>query len=155
MRRHRLIALAAVAAKATLIALAWMAVAAPADAAPQAASPQAASAQAGSPQAGSPQSRRGRLLFLQCRACHELKPTGAELVGPHLGGLIGRKVAGVEGFGYSSALRAQSFVWDRARLDAWLASPGKMVPGNTMAFAGIAGDADRAALIAYLETATR
>jgi cytochrome c len=122
-----------------------MAVAAPADAAPQAVSAQAES----------PQSRRGRLLFLQCRACHELKPTGAELVGPHLGGLIGRKVAGVEGFGYSSALRAQSFVWDRVRLDAWLASPGKMVPGNTMAFAGIASEADRAALIAYLEPATR
>jgi len=105
--------------------------------------------------AESPQAKRGRLLYLQCRACHELQPSGAALVGPHLGGLVGRKVAGVEGFGYSSALRAQSFVWDRARLDAWLASPGKMVPGNTMAFAGIAGEADRAALIAYLETATR
>lgn len=105
--------------------------------------------------AESPQDKRGRLLYLQCRACHELQPSGAALVGPHLGGLVGRKVAGVEGFGYSSALRAQSFVWDRARLDAWLASPGKMVPGNTMAFAGIAGEADRAALIAYLETATR
>ncbi|MFM7627857.1 MAG: c-type cytochrome [Gammaproteobacteria bacterium] len=104
---------------------------------------------------GAAQAKRGRLLYLQCRACHELQPTGTALVGPHLGGLIGRKVAGVEGFGYSQALRAQSFVWDRARLDAWLASPGKMVPGNTMAFAGIASDADRAALIAYLETATR
>lgn len=112
--------------------------------------PQQASAAAESPQA-----KRGRLLYLQCRACHELQPSGAALVGPHLGGLVGRKVAGVEGFGYSSALRAQSFVWDRARLDAWLASPGKMVPGNTMAFAGVAGEADRAALIAYLETATR
>ncbi len=105
--------------------------------------------------AESPQAKRGRLLYLQCRACHELQPSGAALVGPHLGGLVGRKVAGVEGFGYSSALREQSFAWDRARLDAWLASPGKMVPGNTMAFAGIAGEADRAALIAYLETATR
>ena len=105
--------------------------------------------------AESPQAKRGRLLYLQCRACHELQPSGSALVGPHLGGLVGRKVAGVEGFGYSSALRAQSFVWDRARLDAWLASPGKMVPGNTMAFAGVAGEADRAALIAYLETATR
>lgn len=105
--------------------------------------------------AESPQDKRGRLLYLQCRACHELQPSGAALVGPHLGGLVGRKVAGVEGFGYSSALRAQSFVWDRASLDAWLASPGKMVPGNTMAFAGIAGEADRAALIVYLETATR
>ena len=112
-------------------------------------------AAASGPAAESPQAKRGRLLYLQCRACHEMRPTGAALVGPHLGGLLGRKVAGVEGFGYSSALRAQDFVWDRARLDAWLAAPGKMVPGNTMAFAGIAAEADRAALIAYLETATR
>jgi cytochrome c len=117
--------------------------------------PQQTPGQAAPPAAESPQAKRGRLLYLQCRACHELQHSGAALVGPHLGDLVGRKVAGVEGFGYSSALRAQSFVWDRARLDAWLASPGKMVPGNTMAFAGIAGEADRAALIAYLETATR
>ena len=58
------------------------------------------------------------------------------------------------GFGYSAALSAQDFTWDRERLDQWLTSPGKMVPGNAMAFAGVAGDADRAALIAYLETAT-
>jgi cytochrome c len=103
----------------------------------------------------SPQYKRGRLLYLQCRACHELKPSGAALVGPHLGDLMGRQVAGVDGFGYSAALRGQSFNWDRARLDAWLASPGKTVPGNTMAFAGITSAEDRAALIAYLESATR
>ena len=145
MRRHALIALAAVAAKAALIALAWAALAAPTDAAPQA---------VGSPQAESPQFKRGRLLYLQCRACHELKPSGAALVGPHLAGIVGRKAAGVAGFPYSAALSTQSFSWDRERLDRWLASPGKMLPGNTMAFAGIASAEDRAALIAYLEVAT-
>jgi cytochrome c len=145
VRRHALIALAAVAAKATLIALAWVALAAPSDAAPQA---------VGSPQAESAQLKRGRLLYLQCRACHELKPTGASLVGPHLGGILGRKAAGVAGFAYSPALAAQSFNWDRERLDRWLASPGKMLPGNTMAFAGLESAEDRAALIAYLEVVT-
>ena len=77
------------------------------------------------------------------------------MAGPHLGDLLGRKVAAVEGFAYSAALRGQAFAWDRARLDAWLAAPGKVVPGNTMAFAGIASAEDRAALIAYLESATR
>ena len=121
----------------------------------------AVSSQPGSPQAtavpataGSPQARRGRLLYLQCRACHELQPDAPASVGPHLADLFGRKAAGVPGFGYSEALRAQSFVWDRERLDRWLASPGKMVPGNTMAYAGLADAADRAALIAYLESAT-
>ena len=154
MRRHALIALAAVAAKATLIALAWVALTAPADAAPQAVTTGAAPTAAPAPSAESPQLRRGRLLYLQCRACHELKPSGAALVGPHLGGILGRKAAAVAGFAYSPALAAQSFVWDRERLDRWLASPAKMLPGTTMAFAGLESADDRAALIAYLEAAT-
>jgi cytochrome c len=105
--------------------------------------------------AAAAQAKRGRLLYLQCRACHELRPANAALVGPHLGDLLGRQVGSVEGFAYSAALRGQTFAWDRARLDAWLAAPGKAVPGNTMAFAGIASAEDRAALIAYLESATR
>lgn len=147
MSRNRLIALAAVAAKAVVIVVVFMA-----QATAQTPTPTPAAAMA--PQAESPQVKRGRLLFLQCRACHELQPTGAALVGPHLGGLFGRKAASVAGFGYSAALSAQDFTWDRGRLGQWLTSPGKMVPGNAMAFAGVASEADRAALIAYLETAT-
>jgi cytochrome c len=154
VRRNALIALVAVAAKAALIALAWTALTAPADAAPQAAATDAAPTAAPAPPAESPQLKRGRLLYLQCRACHELKPSGAVLVGPHLAGIVGRKAAGVAGFVYSPALASQSFDWDRERLDRWLASPGKMLPGNAMAFAGIANADDRTALIAYLEVAT-
>lgn len=113
--------------------------------APTAAAPSAAE---------TPEQRRGRMLFLQCRACHELQPSAAELVGPNLGGLFGRKVASVPDFEYSAALRAQSFVWDRERLDKWMERPGALVPGNIMAFGGVASAADRAALIAYLEAAT-
>ena len=154
MRRHALIALAAVAVKAAVIALAWTALTVPADAAPQAATTGAAPNAAPAPPAESPQLKRGRLLYLQCRACHELKPSGAALVGPHLAGIVGRKAAAVAGFAYSPALAGQSFAWDRERLDRWLAAPGKMLPGNTMAFAGLASAEDRAALIAYLEVAT-
>jgi cytochrome c len=114
---------------------AWMALP-PAGVAQQ---PAASSTPADPAAAAAVQAKRGRLLYLQCRACHELRPAGAALAGPHLGDLLGRKVA----------------AWDRARLDAWLAAPGKAVPGNTMAFAGIASAEDRAALIAYLESATR
>jgi cytochrome c len=130
---------------------AWMALP-PAGVAQQ---PAASSTPADPAAAAAVQAKRGRLLYLQCRACHELQPAGAALAGPHLGDLMGRKVAAVVGFAYSAALRGQAFAWDRARLDAWLAAPGKVVPGNTMAFAGIASAEDRAALIAYLESATR
>jgi cytochrome c len=57
----------------------------------------------------------------------------------------------VPGFGYSTALSASKLVWDEATLDRWLENPSAVVLGNTMAFAGIAGAADRAALITYIK----
>ncbi len=41
-------------------------------------------------------------------------------------------------------------VWTPETMDSWLKQPGALVPGNGMAFAGIANDADRASLIAWL-----
>ncbi|MBU3672200.1 MAG: c-type cytochrome [Sinobacteraceae bacterium] len=99
----------------------------------------------------SPAYKRGRLLFIQCRACHDLKPSPVEKVGPNLAGLFGRAAAAAPDFGYSPALRSAKITWDRQTLDTWLEKPGSMVPGNIMAFAGIANPADRAALISYIE----
>jgi cytochrome c len=102
-----------------------------------------------------PEYKRGRLLFIQCRACHELKAGLPAKVGPSLHGLLGAKSAHVEGFTYSAALRAANLTWDRATLDRWLERPGAVVPGNSMAFAGVANPKDRAALITYIEAETR
>ena len=98
--------------------------------------------------------KRGRLLFIQCRACHELQPTAVEKVGPHLGGIIGRRSAAVADFSYSPALTAAKLTFDKALLDRWLEKPSAVVPGNVMAFSGIPNAADRAALIRYLEVET-
>jgi cytochrome c len=95
--------------------------------------------------------KRGRLLFIQCRACHDLKPAPVEKVGPNLAGLVGRPAAAVPSFAYSPALTNLKISWDRKTLDTWLEKPGTMAPGNSMAFAGIANPADRAALITYIE----
>jgi len=95
--------------------------------------------------------KRGRLLYIQCRACHDLKPSPVEKVGPNLAGLFGRASGTAPDFGYSPALRSAKITWDRKTLDTWLEKPGTMVPGNIMAFAGIANPADRAALISYIE----
>jgi len=35
-------------------------------------------------------------------------------------------------------------------MDEWLRQPGALVPGTALAFAGIANDADRASLVAWL-----
>ena len=36
-------------------------------------------------------------------------------------------------------------------MDRWLERPSAVVPGNSMAFAGIANAKDRAALVTYIE----
>jgi cytochrome c len=99
--------------------------------------------------------KRGQLLFLQCRACHSLKAGEPNKVGPNLGGFLKRPGASATGFKYSSAFAAAKPVWNDANLDRWLTRPGAMVPGTTMAFAGVAKPADRAAIITYLKQAAK
>ena len=106
---------------------------------------------ASAPVTDSPQYKRGRLLYIQCRACHELKAGQPNKVGPNLHGVLGGKAAQVAGFSYSPALRAANLTWDAATLDKWLERPSALVPGNAMAFAGVASPADRAALALYLQ----
>jgi len=98
--------------------------------------------------------RRGRILFLQCGACHDLEPTGIAKVGPSLAGLPGRTAGSVEGFIYSPAMRESGVTWTPGLLDAFIERPSAVVAGTTMVFAGIAAPADRAALVRYVfETA--
>ena len=96
---------------------------------------------------------RGQLLFLQCKACHDLNPALPHKVGPNLNGVIGRKAGTVDGFQFSEPMRSSGLTWDLATLDAFLRQPGAVVPGSAMAFAGIASDADRASLLRYLQKA--
>lgn len=103
----------------------------------------------------SPQYKRGRLLYIQCRACHDLEAGGPRKVGPHLAGIVGRASAAVSDFGYSEALESAQLTWDAVTLDRFLQRPGDLVPGNTMAFAGIANAADRAALVTFLTVESR
>ena len=121
--------------------------------------PSHAQTSAATPDKNSAEYKRGRLLFIQCRACHDLQASDVEKIGPNLAGLMGRKVAADANFAYSPALQAAAskLVWDKPTLDRWLEKPAAVIPGNTMAFAGISSPTDRAALLAYLaaETSTR
>jgi cytochrome c len=98
--------------------------------------------------------KRGKLLYFQCIACHALTAEEPAKVGPHLHALLDRPAAAVEGFAYSAPLAAAGFAWTRDKLDAFLRAPQELVPGSTMAFAGIARDSDRQALIDYMVVAT-
>lgn len=94
--------------------------------------------------------KRGQLLYMVCKACHDVEAGLPHKVGPNLHGMFGRKAGTAEGFRYTDALVNSGIVWTPETMDAWLKQPGALVPGNGMAFAGIANDADRASLVAWL-----
>jgi cytochrome c len=97
---------------------------------------------------------RGEQKFVECGACHSLKPGGA-MVGPSLTGLFGRKAGSLTDFRYSPAMRRSRITWSAETLDAFLAEPQKLVPANRMPYAGLTDPAARADLIAYLEKAAK
>ena len=105
------------------------------------------------PYAGANRSKGERQAML-CKACHSLNKGGANMIGPALYGFIGTNVGTREGFEYSAVMRNADFVWTPEALDAWLAQPGRFLPGNRMTFAGVPDRQDRANLIAYLLEAT-
>lgn len=98
-----------------------------------------------------PTAAMGEQVFKRCVACHTIDKGGANGIGPNLHGVVGRAVASHPDFPYSGAMKAKGGVWDDAALDTYLKQPMMAVPGTRMAFAGIPDDADRKALILYLE----
>jgi cytochrome c len=95
---------------------------------------------------------KGRQSAQVCTSCHSFDQN-QDRVGPSLWGVVGRNVAARKAtFAYSSALGAQTGAWTYDRLDRWLTSPEKAVPGTKMAFAGIHNAQDRANVIAFLST---
>ena len=93
----------------------------------------------------------GATLFKQqCATCHTNNPSEPIRQGPSLFRIVGRHAGKVDGFHYSSGLANAEFVWDEARLDAWLTNPQAMIPGAFMAYRQ-AKPETRAAIIAYLK----
>jgi cytochrome c len=90
----------------------------------------------------------GEELFGQCAACHSTNGTNG--LGPTLKGVVGRDSASVPGFAFSNPMKRAHLRWTAEQLDAYIANPQGVVPGNAMPYAGMADSAQRAALIAYL-----
>lgn len=93
----------------------------------------------------------GEGLFRQCRSCHVVDP-GVNGVGPSLYGVVGRDIAAVEGFGYSSALQGLEGGWTPEALNAWLENPRGYAQGTAMSYGGMRSVEDRAAMVAYLDS---
>jgi cytochrome c len=97
---------------------------------------------------------KGKAVFEQCAACHSLDGSG-DYDGPTLKGVMGRKAGSLEDYRYSAAMKRSDVVWDAITLDKYVADPQAFIPGNRMAFAGIADKGERDDLIAFLTIATK
>lgn len=92
----------------------------------------------------------GERVFGKCKACHQAED-GANGVGPHLYGVVGRDVGSVDGFSYSGALSEAADVWTPENLYAFLENPSGYAPGTSMSYNGLSKPEDRANVIAFLD----
>ncbi|MBH1991635.1 MAG: cytochrome c family protein [Sphingomonadaceae bacterium] len=95
----------------------------------------------------------GEKVFAKCAACHTVNSGGANGIGPNLFGTVGEEIGkGKGGFAFSPALSGKGGSWSFENLDHWLKSPREFAAGTKMTFAGLGNPADRANLIAWLNT---
>lgn len=87
---------------------------------------------------------------IRCATCHTLGEGESHRVGPNLWGVLGRPVAGIEGFAYSDALREVGGTWTWRTLDAFLTNPREFSPGTRMNYRGVADPVMRASLLVFL-----
>jgi cytochrome c len=98
----------------------------------------------------------GERAYQKCYSCHELAPGRNDLTGPTLHRILGRRVA-AEDFDYSPAMKQfaeREPRWTRELLGRFISGPEAVVAGTSMTFPGIADEAERKALIDYLDRQT-
>lgn len=95
----------------------------------------------------------GERVARRCVACHTFDQDGGHGTGPALYGVLGRDVAAVAGFSFSSAMRDYAeggTEWLYQNMYEYLENPRRYVPGTSMAFAGLRSQDDRIDLLAYM-----
>jgi cytochrome c len=97
---------------------------------------------------------RGKVVFMQCMACHSLK-AGENRIGPSLHGLFGRKAGTVSDFPYSPSMQRSGITWNEQALKSYLPDPQARVPGTKMIFVGISDPKKVDDVTAYLKEATK
>jgi cytochrome c len=98
----------------------------------------------------------GARVFRACAACHALRPDAGNMAGPHLHGLFGRRMGSVPGYAYSERLARGDIVWTPETVaDLFTRGPDVVTPGTKMPVQRVENPEDMAALLRFLEQATR
>ena len=99
---------------------------------------------------------RGADVFRACVACHTLGAEQANRAGPTLANLFGRRIATLPGYNFSEALKRLDIVWTPETVSRLFEiGPASYTPGTKMPEQRIGSEQDRAALVQFLERATR
>ncbi|WFU20466.1 c-type cytochrome [Bradyrhizobium sp. CB3481] len=99
---------------------------------------------------------RGAEIFRACVACHTLAADQGNRAGPTLAGIFGRRIATAPGYNFSEALKHLDIVWTPETISKLFEiGPQAYTPGTKMPEQRIGSEQDRAALVQFLERATR
>ena len=98
----------------------------------------------------------GAEIFRACVACHTLGADQANRAGPTLSGIFGRRIATAPGYNFSDALKRLDIVWTPETVSKLFEiGPQAYTPGTKMPEQRIGSEQDRAALVQFLERATK
>ncbi|MDJ0388570.1 hypothetical protein QMO56_10655 [Roseomonas sp. E05] len=102
----------------------------------------------------------GARVFRACGACHGLAapaPGQPDLrAGPHLAGLFGRRMGSVAGYPYSERLSRGDLTWTPETVaELFTRGPDMVLPGTRMPVQVLDNPDDMAALLRFLQQATR
>ena len=96
----------------------------------------------------------GEKVFKKCAACHSITKDGGNKIGPSLWGVLGRQVGSVSDYKYSKAMAAHGKTWSFEEMNSFLIKPRDWIKGTKMSFAGLKKEAERAAVILYMNNNT-
>ena len=98
----------------------------------------------------------GAEIWRACQACHALRPDTGPMAGPHLHNIFGRRMGSLPGYNYSTRLAQGDITWTPQTVgDLFTRGPDVVTPGTRMPVQRVGNAEDLAALLRFLEAATR
>ena len=98
----------------------------------------------------------GAEVWRACQACHALRPGSGPMAGPHLHNIFGRRMGSLPGYTYSERLAQGDITWTPETVaDLFTRGPDVVTPGTRMPVQRVSNAEDLAALLRFLEQATR